>query len=55
MQTYKCLINSTAGLAGTLIKREPTCENTRALLERGIIAEVKVEQPAEVKRVRKNK
>ena len=42
-------MDSTAGRRDTLIERHPQDEATISLLERGIIAEVKVEQPAETK------
>ena len=55
MKTYKCLMDSTAGRRDTLIERHPQDEATISLLERGIIAEIKIEQPAETKTARKRK
>ena len=49
MKSYKCLINSTAGLRGTIIELNPDLQQTKQRLERGIIAELKIEKPAEVK------
>ena len=50
MKLYRCLINSTAGLVSDPPhQRDPNLEQTKQLLERGIIAEVKIEQPEEVK------
>ena len=57
MKSYKCLINSTAGLRGAIIELNPDLQQTKQRLERGIIAELKIEKPAEVKetKVRKRK
>lgn len=43
-------MNSTAGLIGQQIKRDPEEVSTQQLLERGIIAEVKIVEPTETKR-----
>ena len=50
MKNYVCQMNSTSGLTGAIIQREPEDESTRLLLERGIIAEVKIVVPAETKK-----
>lgn len=55
MKIYTCLINSTAGLIGQQIKRDPQHQATQQLLERGIIAEVKIVEPEETKAKRKPK
>ena len=44
MKSYKCLINSTAGLRGTIIELNPDLQQTKQRLERGIIAELKIEK-----------
>ena len=55
MKIYTCLMNSTAGLIGQHIERDPNAEATKQLLERGIIAEIKVVEPEETKAPRKRK
>lgn len=55
MKSYKCLINSTAGLRGTIIELNPDLQQTKQRLERGIIAELKIEKPAEVKETKARK
>ncbi len=57
MKSYKCLINSTAGLRGAIVELNPDLQQTKQRLERGIITELKIEKPAEVKetKVRKSK
>lgn len=50
MKLYRCLINSTAGLVSDAPhERDPNLEQTKQLLERGIIAEVKIAQPFDTK------
>lgn len=55
MKSYKCLINSTAGLAGKIIGLDENTQQTKQRLERGIIAELKIEKPAEVKETKKRR
>lgn len=55
MKTYVCKINSTAGMRGQRIERDPNELATKQLLERGMIAEIKVVEPAETKAPRKRK
>lgn len=47
---YKVIMNSTEGRIGQIIERDPTLQSTKELLERGLIIELKIEQPAEVKK-----
>lgn len=55
MKSYKCLINSTAGLRGAIIELNPDLQQTKQRLERGIIAELKIEKPTEVKETKTRK
>ena len=55
MKSYKCLINSTAGMRGTIIQLDENLQQTKQRLESDIIAELKIEQPAEVKETKTRK
>lgn len=55
MKPYKCLINSTAGMRGTIIQLDENLQQTKQRLEGGIIAELKIEKPAEVKETKTRK
>lgn len=55
MKSYKCLINSVAGLQGAIVQLDPDLQQTKQRLAKGIIAELKIEQPAEVKENKQRK
>jgi hypothetical protein len=55
MKSYKCLINSTAGLRNEIITLDPNLQQTKQRLESGIIAELKIEKPTEVKETKTRK
>lgn len=54
MRTYKILVTSLLGSAGDIVELEETSQ-THERLEKGIIAEIKVELPSEKKTEKKSK
>ena len=55
MKSYKCLINSVTGLQGAIVQLDPDLQQTKQRLSKGIIAELKIEQPTEVKETKQRK
>jgi len=49
MKEYICLIHTTQGAQGAIVERDEKAQQTKDLLDRGIIAEHKVKKPTETK------